>query len=396
MPRHAASLLLAGLMLVGAAAPSAAQQVTQIVDRPSDNAIIFIHGIAGDPITTFTGANGSWMDLLAADTTQRDGVPDFSGFDIYTVDYSAAFDTTSSLETVGARIASDLGGSEAFKSHGFVWIVAHSMGGLISKRLVIDLQRRPLLANRLVGIFMLGVPGKGSPLAKLGSTGKVDVLLNWFGKNGRLINDLTPIAANTYLETLVNQFADTVEDIRNDDTRSRLFVYCGFETVPEVRYGPIFAQEYSTVVPLLYAESECSGRPEGFTKTHTGLPKPDNRADAVYKWVADQLSESFLRRMEERTVKFDAGQPLERALDFLMRQHNKIDAGTGLRYVPEKISYQSASDEERARGIVFDADYTGPTAAYALENLAAGMACISVEVSEDRKDVTVAVADRGC
>lgn len=217
----------------------------------SDVAIVFVHGLEGSAHDSFKGEGGtSWADLIKNDlrifvqtsTYSRE----MSDADIYLVDYSDVFTNESvqvSIDKMAQQVADALRASPAITSHKYVWIVAHSLGGLTVKRVLMEWEAAgyDALLSRIVGVSFLGVPSNGSPVADqvsaIGSIPYGDFLVALFGYNSRHISDLkTTDSTNTYLSDLEDRWADFA------DRRGRKFkgfprIHCAYETDAELFLG---------------------------------------------------------------------------------------------------------------------------------------------------------------
>ncbi|MEJ8860018.1 alpha/beta fold hydrolase [Variovorax robiniae] len=96
----------------------------------ADRAIVFVHGVLGAPGESF----GGWPNIIAHDGTTLPGHGKVSDFAVYAVDYEADFKSSVKLDDVAIGVSRELAASQIFKRHRHVWLVAHSMGGLVLKR----------------------------------------------------------------------------------------------------------------------------------------------------------------------------------------------------------------------------------------------------------------------
>lgn len=130
-------------------------------DRRSKHAVIFVHGLHGDP-------NDSWRqrkstktfpELLALDK-------DMHTIDIYSFGYPSNlilnYDFREVSKILYSEIKAHLNGKDIF-------FVAHSMGGLVVQQFLVDQFEmfHPEVAQRVKGIVYLAVPFNGSTKANL-------------------------------------------------------------------------------------------------------------------------------------------------------------------------------------------------------------------------------------
>jgi pimeloyl-ACP methyl ester carboxylesterase len=117
----------------------------------STGAIVFVHGITGHWHETW----GSWADVISKDK-------EIKAFDLWSLEYpTPAFDPQGKAPSIGA-IATKLGDElEAqFARYNELVFVAHSMGGNIVRRLLLD--RLNIAAKTRFALFA-AVPALGSP-----------------------------------------------------------------------------------------------------------------------------------------------------------------------------------------------------------------------------------------
>jgi len=156
-----------------------------------------------------------------------------------------------------------------------------------------------------------------------------------------------------------------------------------------VSVGPNLLQEYSTIVPRLYAEGHCSWRPNAFPLTHTAIAKPASETDPNYVWVRSVIAESSVAVAEEPLVHQDKFQTLGNTVRYLQQQHNKRDATTGLPYVREEIRYSNENARSIAHQFEIAEDITAPTVSNMLEAISSVQACMQVQIDKPHKNVVI-------
>ena len=236
---------------------------------PSSNgqaaaAVVFIHGVLGDPVTSFGSAKSNWPLLIAKD-------PDFGPrVDVMSIGYeSKPIAAASNINEIANRLLNRLIDEGIFDHHEKVIFVVHSMGGLIAKRMLVQLKTdKPALFQRVAGIIFLATPAGGSSVAETA---------NWVSGNPQF-QDMKPEDVNTFLQVLEDDWQALLR------ARTQQFpfpqAYCVYETKP---LGPI------TVVPRSRAQSGCDERPIAFDRNHSSLVKPTSANDEVYVYVAARL-----------------------------------------------------------------------------------------------------------
>ena len=207
-------------------------------------AVVFVHGVFGDTLGTWTNDNGeTFFRLLRAQ-------PDVgSQLDIF------AFGFTSNMFKPGSfdirEAANKLHDSLQYKSvldYRTIVFVAHSMGGLIVLRNL--LTHRDLL-EKVPLVVLYATPQEGAQIA---------LIADHVAHNPALAQ-MVPADGNVYLQQL------------NDDWRSlpaRPHVSCAYEKLPT--YGV-------PIVPWTSATRYCDGAASAVEADHIGIVKPDRLED---------------------------------------------------------------------------------------------------------------------
>lgn len=365
----------------------------------ADRALVFVHGLLGDPRTSF----GKWPEIIAHDSTELIGHGKLFDIAVYSVDYTADFRSNSTLEEVSNGVASDLAASSIFMKHRHVFFVAHSLGGLVLKRTFAlwKLQGKTLLLDRVVGVGMLGVPSSGAPLADLTNILPVAKVAALFGWNEMLVQDLTTDSGLRYLASLENNWV-AIRTARSVDPARRTtpYVSCGYETKPQfnVLRGVIPASVL-TVVPKLYAGTACDFT-RGFPVSHTDLIKPGSEGDSLHLWLRDLLRASALRAFQEERYTFTTGLPSETSGSVLSRveasnkaqEPARLDPNSQLASFPERVMFADEKSKGVAASLVLQGGpFYGATGADLWEAAARINKCLSVTPAPNRLHISLAV-----
>jgi hypothetical protein len=137
--------------------------------RPADGvAVVFVHGVLSSGTASWTNANGAyWPSLLETD-------PNAKGIGVYVFTYrtdlfSGSYRLGDAVDALKERMRLD----GLFACHTVVF-VAHSMGGLVVRKLLVERARDFAERNITVGLFLVASPSLGSfyanilePLARL-------------------------------------------------------------------------------------------------------------------------------------------------------------------------------------------------------------------------------------
>jgi pimeloyl-ACP methyl ester carboxylesterase len=385
MSMRNSAILVLWLVHFHAVAPQSAhgQEVKPLRVGQSDRAIVFVHGFGGDPLDTFKNESGEpWSKLIESDNRDNAGAPPLSSYDVYTVDYTEAFNSDRSLESIASAVSDSLVHSPVFQNHNLIWFIAHSMGGLLIKRMVTYLQIDEIALNRVVGILFLGVPANGSPLAETPRLFRDAYIKLWMGARPELADELKP-AFGSYLRALSDQLRSILESRRLKDWEIPI-VYCGYESrPPSVVLGRITGSDW-TVVPRLYAEQSCAGEPRDFDVDHGGLVRPRDIHDPIHEWARQSIAESFRIASAQEIVTIDPA-PLGGILTYLSRKAGERDPHTGLPKVPITITYTDAESELKLQRFLLTSKFTGLTVASVLEKITNTNRCISLQMSSDRQ-----------
>ena len=316
-------LLLAILASSGARAQTV--RVFEWSKGRSPIALLFIHGIGGCAVPpgqtsakacaassedTFKNpkATKSWPEMIAGDNhrfaaNQLDDIlPSPLKMDdlgVWGVDYSrltnadcAPFSIPETARLMRLKIES----SGLFDRYEQIIIVAHSMGGLLTKSMLLEWQTAGdpdgMLA-RTIAVMFLGVPSQGSQQAP--NPGLQSYLYKLMGADkiagvcGRQAQDMFPGLLNTYLRDLERRWEELLNTRRAASRSPAPLVQCAYETVPEPVLGGLTG---AMIVDELYAQTQCSSAQVGLPTHHTMLPKPENLQDDVH-------SAFFTRRLDD-------------------------------------------------------------------------------------------------
>lgn len=282
-------------------------------------AILFIHGLggcavpAGQTAETFCPRSAvdsfrsslapkSWPEMLAAGTEplgDREVERVFgrplrtSDFGIYGVDYSRL--TTEncpdmSIPEAATRIREVIE-QKLLRQYEHIIIVAHSMGGLIAKRMLIDSRtvgNRSALLESTIGLFWLGVPAQGSnqaPDPGITRFAMETIGADWWANVcSRHVKDLYAGDENTFLRDLEDGWSNLLGAVRFESA-GKPKTYCAFEKVGE----SIFLGVRRTIVSRSYALTQCSETAAAIGTYHTDLPKPQRSGSDVQLWLIGGL-----------------------------------------------------------------------------------------------------------
>jgi pimeloyl-ACP methyl ester carboxylesterase len=232
--------------------------------------IVFVHGVTGDAIGTWRNATTGalWPEL-----TTRD--PDFADFDVYLAGYdSPLLGRSSTIEEIAQRLLQQLTDDGLFDRYTQIHFVVHSMGGLITKRMLGELNRpQPRVLERLRrvrSVVFLATPAQGAPVATFGA---------WLSWNPQFAN-MEPATANAFIQSVENQWQTLLRD-RDEADAQFPFAFCAYEKKPMVGTGEI--------VSNVFAATRCDATPVAFDLNHSSIVKPADERSEPYPWAKARL-----------------------------------------------------------------------------------------------------------
>jgi pimeloyl-ACP methyl ester carboxylesterase len=264
--------LVATAIMSFALIPSAAAEVAMLHQGNGNCAapcpqiaVIFVHGFTGAQETWRNSAGQSFPQLLAEDPAIG------SGLDVYSISYESLWNSGAPIVETTNQVAASIDALVKDKRYSRIVLVAHSLGGNISREYLAHVKLRygHAALSRFRLVITLGTPSNGTALAGFA------VL---FSGNPQ-VRSLLDIHKNDFLQFLGQTQIDYLSK-RIDNQCNRLEFDAGYEMEPT---GPTL---------IVSRDSAIAGadRSEGFDKNHVELPKPADRQDDVYKWVSGELT----------------------------------------------------------------------------------------------------------
>jgi pimeloyl-ACP methyl ester carboxylesterase len=238
-------------------------------NQKNKKVIVFVHGVLGDMDNTWTNKNtsSSWPDLIAKDLTMAD-------YDVYVYGYmSPALGSASDIYEIATRFGQQLRDAGFFKSYSEIDFITHSMGGLITKRML-DTLNTPTNFNDLEkvhSVIYVSVPANGADMATLAS---------WISENPQF-KSMSPSEANNFLQTIEADWHSLLNARTAQNPYPRTF--SAYETQSTSQFK---------VVPALYISQLSDGPTLAFDYDHSDIVKPESRTNDVYQWVRARILES--------------------------------------------------------------------------------------------------------
>ncbi len=227
----------------------------------NEKLIIFVHGV-------FSTSADTWGDVKAGNTWPElvRGDDNFKHYDIYLVNYRTTYFTSApSIYQVAKRELERLKDKGIFKEYKEIYFIAHSMGGLVTKNLLKQLNRRedvPLL-RQVRGVVYLGTPSQG-----VGETRLAKLL-----SSNPQLGAMEPASVNQWISELEDDWNRLMEE-RGESQYPRAF--CAYEIRS---YLPGYI-----VVPREAAFSRCDTF-TGLDLNHSDLAVPMRRENDQYEWA---------------------------------------------------------------------------------------------------------------
>jgi pimeloyl-ACP methyl ester carboxylesterase len=262
----AATALLLGLLL---SIDPALAQLIPVRNDGQTKAIIFVHGIGGsgrdvgNSLSTWTNANGAYWPQLVADD------PYFKGIDIFSYRYLLGQD----IQGLADQISTAVFNSQTLSGKDDLYIVGHSMGGLIVRRAILSTN---LKREKIKALFLFGVPMDGSSWANWANYFADDRALNQLRSPPRGYRDRD----------------DFLGAMRADWINARISIasYCAYETVP-IAAGKVIVQS-SSVEPL------CNSAIVPVEGDHQQIVKPSSIADTDLNAEPHRVLREWFKRAE--------------------------------------------------------------------------------------------------
>lgn len=276
---------------------------------PAKIAVVFVHGIFGDTVGTWTHAGGTSMfDLIRQNPAIGPKV------DLLAFGYTSNMLTAGSLDVQEAAnlLHARLQFHGVFDYPAIVF-VTHSMGGLVVLR---ELLTQRAILPKVKGLVFYGTPQEGAQISQIAK----------MVANNPALEQMLPADRNGYLRLL------------NDEWRSlpsRPPVRCAYEKRPT--YGVL-------IVPWESATRFCDGAPVAIDADHLQLVKPDRAGHDAMVVLANALDEFVLNERLTATLELPDFSPEGDTRVFTLRDPFGRESarlvnggGTPLRYTVAQV-----------------------------------------------------------
>ena len=213
----------------------------------AETAIVFVHGIFGGAVGTWTNTSSKnyWPEMLKNDGT-------FKGSDIYVYSYaSPLLGPGLTIDELIENMRLVLNEAEIFQKHKRVIFVCHSMGGIITRGF---LKRYSIYAPQVPLIYFFATPTSGSHVTELAK---------FLSENPQL-HGMLPAGADTYVTNLQRDWRAMQFHVNSK---------CAYETLDT--YG-------IRIVDQMSADALCDGPVDPMATNHIDIVKPKDSSDFPY------------------------------------------------------------------------------------------------------------------
>jgi len=259
-------LLVPAFILLGAA--PARSEFKYLHNPTSERLVVFVHGLFGDMRQTFA----TWPTMMASDKEARLGGRPLSDHAIALLGYPAGAGDTLSIPEVESRLLADLERHGVAQKHKDIIFIAHSLGGLVLKRMLIgqSVGARSQLSNATKLVVLIASPAGGSWIAELVSP----VASRLFGH--RLMGELKSRENNSLMQSIQTDW----ERIVKQELQQRPYIACAYEKLSY--FGVV-------IVPETRADQQCDQK-IAVNANHEDIVKPSSRQHDIYKWTAELIA----------------------------------------------------------------------------------------------------------
>lgn len=285
-----------------------ASQATPWIRSTSSNngVIVFVHGVIGDAVSTWTSGQQYWPKMLTND-------PDFNGQDIYVYRYPSPRSRRSlSVDEVAENMRLVLQ-SDGVLDRKQITFLSHSLGGVVTRAFIVKYQRE--LLGRIRFLYFFATPTTGSPYATLASI---------VSKNTQF-KSMIPLNSDNYLGTLQSSWLAASLGIRS---------YCAYEVQP--LYGQIIVERQS-------ATNLCTQRLDPIDADHLTIVKPTNQRSTSYLAFKSAFRETSppppVRQNKPRASTFTLDEMSEFAGGAAMAVKSEGEAITGTAFYVHTSAY---------------------------------------------------------
>ena len=229
-----------------------------VVRHPAASTVlVFVHGLGGDGMSTWTAPNGTYWPTLIRDD------PRLSRFDVYVYQYATRMlGECMPITDVANDLRLRLDDDGIFQRYRNVVFVAHSMGGLVVRQFL--LRNRERVAAEVPAIVLYATPSAGSSKADIAR----------IVSRCSQVDDLRTLDSNTYLQSQQS-------DWMSSGLSKTIETYCAFETLSS-GLGKTVTRSSATLM--------CSTDAEALPTNHSEAVKPPCLTSKPHVFLRNVLS----------------------------------------------------------------------------------------------------------
>jgi hypothetical protein len=229
-------------------------------DKGRKEAIVFVHGVTGDAVETWTNqeTKAYWPALLRRDKR-------FENANVWVFSFSSPkIAAAQNIEELAIKLGDELRSEGVLKAHDRVYIICHSLGGLIVRE---ALARILPPAEKVPLVYFFGTPSAGAELAGVAAA---------ISSNPQFAN-MRPFTRESDVASFARKWLSTAE---NSAARypQKIWSFCAYE-IEGLVAGKI-------IVGSLSASYLCSTAPRGALANHVTMVKPANEQAEPYRYFA--------------------------------------------------------------------------------------------------------------
>ncbi|MCF8719748.1 tetratricopeptide repeat protein [Nitrospina gracilis] len=226
-------------------------------DHPkSSQLIVFIHGIGGDPQTTWRNDTFYWPQELFNDK-------DFSQYDVMVFGYLSECGPSFNIREIAISLETQLNKHLRKKEYQSMSFVAHSMGGLVTREFILNRHHRMSRKVPIRSVVTLSTPNLGSGLVGIAR----------YFCDSQQLEDLKP-GRGGFLDSLNDHWRSTFHH------KEPFHMVAAFELVSTAPFGIIVDKDSAVYFGHDY---------KPFIKNHSNIAKPTNQDDEIYLWTKQQV-----------------------------------------------------------------------------------------------------------
>lgn len=236
-------------------------------NNKSKRVIVFVNGIFGDAITTWTNrkTNRYWPAMLLNDH-------DFDNLDIYVFSFdSPKIKTAQSIEELAERMRVYLDSDMVLQSHEQAVFICHSMGGLVTRQYLLRVRPSP---GKVPMIYFFATPTTGA---------NVTEIAKHLSANPQL-QDMLPLGDGGYVGSLQDDWLSTSND-PTLDYPDKIASFCAYEKLDT--WGVVRVVERQSATNL------CNRPCDGIMTDHIDIVKPEDEGTETYRSFKAAYLRSF-------------------------------------------------------------------------------------------------------